>query len=77
MISEISQHVNIDRPENNVSLERVNILTVENEKSERGVKAIHIRVTRVTQPSLNRDGCWYLLPAVWTNLLRARVKGPH
>ena len=36
---------------------------------------------RVAEQSLNKDGGRYLLPAVWTNLLRARtavkVEVPH
>ena len=55
-------------------LESVNILSVENMKFERGVKeAIHIRVAKA---SLSRDGSQSLPPAVRTNLLRARVRGP-
>ena len=57
-----------------MSLDIVKILTVDNRKFERGVKeAIYIRVM---EPSLNKDGGHYLLPAVWTNLLRARVRLP-
>ena len=72
--SEVSQHVHVDSPEHGVSLDRVNILSVENKKFERGVKdAIYIRVA---EPSLNKDSRRYLLPAMWTNLLRARVRVP-
>ena len=75
MGSEVSQHVHVDRQEHGVSLDKVKILTVENRKFERGVKeAIYIRVAK---PSLNKDGWRYLLPSVWTNLLRARVWVPH
>ena len=53
-----------------MSLDKVKILTVENRKFERGVKeAIYIRVAKT---SLNKDVGQYLLPAVWTNLLRAK-----
>ena len=70
-VSEVSQHVHVDRPAHGVSLDKVKILTVENRKFERGVKeAIYIMVAK---PSLNKDGGCYLLPAVWINLLRARV----
>ena len=49
-------------------------MTVENRKFERGVKeAIYIRVAKL---SLNEDCECYFLPAVWTNLLRARVWAP-
>ena len=47
---------------------------MESKKFERGVKeAICIRVV---EPSLNKDEGCYLLPAVWTNLLRVRVWVP-
>ena len=36
--SEVSQDVHMDRPEHGVSLDRVNILTVDSMKFERGVK---------------------------------------
>ena len=63
----------MDRPEHGMNLDKVKILTVENRKFKRGIKeAIYIRVA---EPSLNTDGRCYLLPAVWTNLLRARVPG--
>ena len=46
--------MNIDRPDYDVNLESVNILTVEIKNFERSVmEAIYIQVT---QPSLNRDG---------------------
>ena len=38
MTSEVSQHFNIDRPDSDVSLHSINIMTVENKKFERGVK---------------------------------------
>ena len=64
-------HVHVDRPEHAVSMDKVKILTLDNRKFERGVKeAIYIRVM---EPSLNKDGGCYLLPAVWTNLLKAMV----
>ena len=72
MGNEVLQHVHVDRPEHGVSLDKVKILTVDNRKFERGVKeAIYIRIMK---SSLNKDGGHYLLPAVWTNLLRARVQ---
>ena len=72
--SEVSQNVHVDRLEHRVSLDRVKILTVESKKFERGVtEAIYIRVA---EQSLNKDGGHYLLPTVWTNLLRARVWVP-
>ena len=67
----MSQHVNVDRPEHGVSLDKVKIWTVDNRKFKRVVKE-HIYI-RVVEPSLNKDGGRYLLPAVWTNLLKARV----
>ena len=74
MGSEVSQHVHVDRPEHGVSLDKVKILTMENMKFEKEVKeTIYIRVAK---PSLNKDGRYYLLPAVWTNLLRARGRVP-
>ena len=43
--SEVSQYVNKDRPDHDVSLDSINILTEENKKFERGVKeAVHIQV---------------------------------
>ena len=46
-------------------------MTLDSKKFERGVKeAIYIQVAEL---SLNKDGGCYILPAVWTNLLRARV----
>ena len=46
-------------------------MTVDNRKFKRGVKeAIYIRVAEL---NLNKDGGRYLLPAVWTHLLRGRV----
>ena len=53
-------------------MERVKILTVDSKKFERGLK--EVIYIRVAEPSLNKDGRHYLLPAVWTNLLRARVR---
>ena len=51
-------------------MDMVKILIVENKTFERGVKeVIYIWVTK---PSLNKDGCFYLLPAMLMNLLRAR-----
>ena len=55
-------------------MDKVKILTVENREFERGIKeAMNIRVA---EQSLNKDGRHYLLPTVWTNLLRARVRVP-
>ena len=74
MGSEVSQHVHVhvDKPEHEVSLDKVKILTVDNRKFERRVKdAVYIKLMEF---SLNKDGGCYLLPAVWTNLLRARVQ---
>ena len=68
--SEVSQHVHVDRPEHGVSLDKVKILTVDNRKFERGVKE-----DSVMEPSLNKDGGRFLLPAVYTNLLKARARG--
>ena len=71
--SEVSQHVHVDKPKHGVSLDRVKILTVDINQLERGVKeAIYIRVAK---PGLNKEGGHYILPAVWINLLRARVRG--
>ena len=69
--SEVSHHVSIDKQEHSVSLDNINILKVENKRSEGVKEAIHIGVAA---PSLNNDGGCYLLPPVWTNLLRARVQ---
>ena len=72
MGSEVSQHVHVDRLEREVSLDKVKILTVENRKIEIGLKeAIYIRVAKL---HLNKNGRCYLFPAVWTNLLMARVR---
>ena len=63
---EVSQHVHVDRPEHEASLDKVKILSVENKKFDRCVReAIY---TCVAKPSLSNDGGSYLLPAVWTNL---------
>ena len=68
----MSQHEHVDRPEHGVSLDKVK--TVDNRKFEKGVKEkIYIRVM---EPSPNKDGGRYLLPAVWTNLLKASVHVP-
>ena len=72
--SEVLQHIHLDRPEHGVSLDKVKILTVDNWKFERGVKeTIYIRVMEL---SLNKVGGHCLLPAVWTNLPKARVWVP-
>ena len=69
--SEVSQHVHLNRLEHEVSMDRVKILTVDSKKIESGVmEAIYIGVA---EPSLNKGGGCYLLPAVWTHVLRARV----
>ena len=58
MGSKVSKHVHVDRLEHGVSLDKVKILTVENNKFERGVKeSICIRVAKL---SLNKDGGCYL-----------------
>ena len=58
----------------NYHLVSAQILIVDNRKFERGIKeAIYIRVM---EPSLNKDGGCFLLPAVWTNLLKSRVLAP-
>ena len=72
--SQVSQHVHVDWPENGVSLDKVKILTVENRKFEgRLEETVYIGVAKA---SLDRDGGHYLLPAVWSNMLRARVCPP-
>ena len=69
--SEVSKHILTECPDHNVDLKSVQILTTEPRWFERGVKeSIYIRVNN---PSLNKDGGRYLLPSVWTNLLRDRV----
>ena len=52
--SEVSQHVNIDKPDHDASLENVNILTVESKKLERGVKEDYFHIL-LAQTSLNTD----------------------
>ena len=64
--------VHVDRLEHGVSLDKVK--TVDYRTFERGVK--EVIYIRVMEPSLNKDGGCYLLPAVWMNLLRARVRVP-
>ena len=72
--SEVSQQVHVDRPEHGVSMDKVMIVTVDNRKFERGVKEeIYMKVM---EPNLNKDGRHYLLPAGWTNLMKARVQVP-
>ncbi len=69
--SEVSKHIHGDAPDHHVDLETVNILTTDPGWFPHGVKeAIHIRVN---QPSLNKDGGRYNLPAVWTNLLKSWI----
>ena len=67
VVSEVSQHVHMDRSEHGVSLDKVKRFTVENRKG--GVKkAMYIHVVKL---SLNKDGSHYLFSAVWTDPLRA------
>ena len=70
--SEVSQHIHVESPGHQVSLDNVRVLTTEPRYFERGVKeAIYIRAH---QPSLNRDGGRYKLPGVYTNTIRSRVR---
>ena len=74
MASEVLQNVNKDRPDHDVSLDSINILTAKNKTFETGVKeTVYIQVAQL---SINRDDGQYLLPAVWTNMRRARVHEP-
>ena len=69
--SEVSKHVNCDQPDHSihVSMDNVKILEVEPKWSERGVReAIQIQINN---PTLNKEGGRYNLPAVWNNTLRA------
>ena len=69
--SEVSKHIHGDHPNHNITLENTEVLTVEPKWFERGVKeAIYIRAI---QPSLNRDGGRYNLPAVWNNIIKKRL----
>ncbi|KAI8490958.1 hypothetical protein Bbelb_313770 [Branchiostoma belcheri] len=65
--SEVSQHIHIESPGHTVTLDKVRILDTEKDYFVRGVKeAIYIRAH---QPSLNRDGGRYRLPATIDALL--------
>ncbi|KAI8510832.1 hypothetical protein Bbelb_117480 [Branchiostoma belcheri] len=65
--SEVSQHIHIESPGHTVTLDKVRILDTEQDYFVRGVKeAIYIRAH---QPSLNRDGGRYRLPATFDALL--------
>ncbi|KAI8514180.1 hypothetical protein Bbelb_085040 [Branchiostoma belcheri] len=64
--SEVSQHIHIESPGHTVTLDKVRILDTEQDYFVRGVKeAVYIRA----QPSLNRDGGRYRLPATFDALL--------
>ena len=53
-------------------MDSTEILEVEPRWFERGVKeAIHIRAS---SPSLNKDGGRYMLPSIWDNIIKERVK---
>ena len=70
--SEVAKHIHMDQPEHTAELDNTEILTTEPRWFERGVKeAIYIRALN---PSLNRDGGRYNLPAVWDNIIKKRVK---
>jgi len=65
--SEVSQHIHVESPGHSVSLDQVRILDSEQDWFVRGVKeAIYIRAH---QPSLNRDGGRFRLPAIYDSLL--------
>ncbi|KAI8510999.1 hypothetical protein Bbelb_119150 [Branchiostoma belcheri] len=65
--SEVSQHIHIESPGHTVTLDKVRILDTEQDYFVRGVKeAVYIRAH---QPSLNRDGGRYRLPATFDALL--------
>ncbi|KAI8486040.1 hypothetical protein Bbelb_361400 [Branchiostoma belcheri] len=62
-----SQHIHIESPGHTVTLDKVRILDTEQDYFVRGVKeAVYIRAH---QPSLNRDGGRYRLPATFDALL--------
>ena len=55
-----------------MQLENTEVFTTEPRWFERGVKeAIYIRALN---PSLNRDGGRFILPPVWDNIIKKKVK---
>ena len=69
--SEISSHINRDKPSHSVSLANAKILDREDDWFARGVReAIHIRAHH---PSLNKDGGRYQLPHIWDSLIREHI----
>ncbi|KAI8482391.1 hypothetical protein Bbelb_398760 [Branchiostoma belcheri] len=74
--SEVSQHIHIESPGHTVTLDKVRILDTEQDYFVRGVKeAVYIRAH---QPSLNRDGGRYRLPATFDALLTSsRFRRPE
>ena len=69
--SEVSSHINRDKPSHLVSLANAKILDREDDWFARGVReAIHIRAHH---PSLNKDGGRYQLPHIWDSLIREHI----
>ena len=69
--SEVSSHINRDKPSHSVSLANAMILDREDDWFARGVReAIHIRAYH---PSLNKDGGRYQLPHIWASLIREHI----
>ena len=69
--SEVSSHINWDKPSNSVSLVNAKILDREDDWFARGVReAIHIRTHHA---SLNKDGGRYQLPHIWDSLIREHI----
>ena len=73
--SEVSQHLHLESPGHMVSLDKVEILDADPDYVTRGIReAIYIRAL---QPSLNRDGGRYKLPATFDPVLESRVRRPR
>ena len=69
--SEVSKHLHTDCPDHSISLDNTNILSVEPEWQERGIKeAIYIRARK---PTLNRDGGRYNLPPIWNSIIKTKL----
>ena len=69
--SEVSSHINRDKPSHSVSLANAKILDREDDWFARAVrKAIHIRSHH---PSLNKVGGRYQLPHIWDSLIREHI----
>ena len=72
--SEVSPHINKDKPEYDVHIDKAQILDRDPDWfTRRFLETIYIRAHK---PTLYRDGGRYNLPAIWTRLVRSHVTRP-